>query len=116
MPDYRYEKLEAWSKFALRGEFDPSEDPERTFRAGWDALFEALGGDKHFIDIRVDEQWDHTVWTIQHPVTERLEGTLFECPFTVAGPDVSRAIVASEGPGRYRIWKEASALLWEKVT
>ncbi len=84
------------------------------FASGWNALFEALGGDQHFMDLRIDPQWDHTSWTIQHPVTERLDGSLFECPLTVAGAEISHYI-APEGAGIYRIWEDRNSIQWEKM-
>jgi hypothetical protein len=81
------------------------------FEAGWDALLEALGGDQHLLKLEVSG--DYREWTIQHPVSERIDGALFECAFTVAGSTLVQEIPES---GTYRLWKDRSALLWEPVT
>ena len=47
------------------------------FEAGWNAVIEACGGTDHLLEINPSGSW-----TLQHPVTERLDGTLFECEWT----------------------------------
>lgn len=65
---------EAWAEY-----YKPGMDPKiaQGFKAGWAAVIEACGGTDHLLEIKPSGDW-----TVQHPITERLDGTLFDCEWT----------------------------------
>ena len=77
------------------------------FKAGWDAVIEATGGTDHIVEVT------GRTWTLQHPITDRLEGQLFSCPFN------DLVSVAAEqgafGKGLHRVWVDRNVLQWEEV-
>jgi hypothetical protein len=80
-----------------------------SFDAGWDALLLRLGGPDHILKI-----WDDGVkYTVQHPITERLQHDLFHCRFGA----LAEALMEVEplDPGFFRIWQDRGALLWEAI-
>lgn len=66
-----------------------------------DALVEATGGPDHVL--RVDED-GHV--TVQHPLAERLDGSLFDC--AVLGQVLRWDPLP---PGDYRVWRDALGFL-----
>jgi len=77
------------------------------FQAGWNAVIEACGGTDHYV--RVTDSG----WTLQHPITERLEGRLFDCTMQQLVH-----IAASSGDlpiGVSKVWLDRKALQWEEV-
>ena len=73
------------------------------FEAGWNAVIEACGGHDHLLSLHEHD------WTLQHPITERLEGTLFECELH----RLIEVMVFHErfpGPGLYRFWRTPSVV------
>lgn len=102
---------EAWEKFYRPG---MSSEEAQAFQAGWNAVIDACGGHDHLLQIHENE------WTLQHPITERLEGTLFSCSLhNLIGVMVRRE--RFPGPGRYRFWVAKSPVSdtkewnWEEV-
>jgi len=72
-----------------------------------EAIIEAFGGSEHTVKVT------ETGWTLQHPITERLEDTLFEC--TLSGP-VGVANFHDKLPlGVSRVWIEDGNVQWEAV-
>lgn len=71
------------------------------------AVVEASGGPDHIV--RADKHG----FTVHHPITERFEGTLFECPMF---PLIK---VAAEGGafflGEHRVWLDRGVLQWEEI-
>lgn len=68
-----------------------------------DALADATGGDVHTVRFFVHD------FTLQHPITERLNGSLFECR-------MHALLAALNGPpalGDHRVWIDRGALRWE---
>jgi hypothetical protein len=80
---------------------------DEMFASGWNAVIEATGGTDHLAQVT------ETGWTIQHPITDRLEGDLFGCPFNelvhIAGEQ------GDLKPGRYKLWRDEHLLLWEEI-
>ena len=68
------------------------------------ALIDASGGEHHLVRIT------GYAWTLQHPITERFTGTLFDCPYASL---VEQA--PFEADGTYRVWLDRQALRWEPV-
>lgn len=73
------------------------------------ALLNGSGGPDHIIGITSPD------WTIQHPLNERFEGSLMDCPYTHFGAVTAEVIHKSEGDGRFRVWRDRGALQWERV-
>lgn len=77
-------------------------------RATIDALVAMTGGEDHIVKVTEDG------WVLKHPLTERLNGDLFDCNLaavieTLEGPP------PEHGPGEYRITLEGnpgSTLVW----
>jgi hypothetical protein len=68
------------------------------------AIVDAAGGPHHIVHIK------GYAWTIQHPITERFEGSLFNCRFT--------GLVADspfEEDGTYQVWQDGPSLRWEPL-
>jgi len=79
-----------------------------------DALEYLTGGPDHYVRIREDD------WIVQHPMSERLEGTLFDCPVANVMLNVDAAIPfwvnMPEDDGVYRILiSDNGAVLYERV-
>ena len=77
-------------------------------------LVENAGGPEHIINVK-----GHA-WTVQHPITERFDAetggtSLFSCKFSQTADAVAHSIQLSEGDGKYRVWTEVTAILWERV-
>lgn len=88
MPDVEKLKSDAFIEFGTRIKNDvPVEAGWEAFSAGWDAVIEACGGTDHLLSIKSDG-----TWTLQHPITERLGGTLFDCEW----PGQARILVFHE--------------------
>lgn len=100
---------EAWERLT-RGETNSAPGDEASkamFEAGWNALIEVCGGTEHYV--RLTEYGD---WTLQHPITERLQGALFDCKF----PQLIEPIWRDLPPDQMvRVWLDRNALLWEPV-
>lgn len=69
------------------------------------AIVAASGGPDHIVTI---SGW---VYTLQHPIAERFEGVLANCPMTGA----VAAEMEDEPEGQYRAWMEDGELKWEVV-
>lgn len=74
------------------------------------ALEDATGGPDHLLKV---EDNDLMSWTLQHPLHERFDGTLFDCKF----PPLIGHLMWKErfGPGNYRIYEDRGAILWDEV-
>lgn len=73
--------------------------------AALDAVVEATGGSDHIAVFGLDD------FTLQHPITERFDGSLFDC-------EVHR-ILARRQPetlGKHRIWRTDKGIRWERLT
>ena len=66
------------------------------------AILDSTGGPHHIVNVK------GYAWTMQHPISERFEGTLFNCPMTTL---VAEAPL--EQDGRYQVWLDRNALRWE---
>lgn len=94
----------AWANYYRPG-MDSRES--QAFKAGWDAVIKACGGTDHVL------RTDHGIWTLQHPVTERIAGTLFDCPIpALVGVAYDQGDI---GGGEYKVWLDRGALCWEAV-
>ena len=73
-----------------------------------DALIAASGGHDHIVHVR------NRVWTVQHPITERFHGDLFECRYI-------DLIQIAWGQGAFsdgtynRVWLDRGVLMWEEL-
>lgn len=77
------------------------------------ALLGATGGPDHLVNV------SGAAWTVQHPLDERFEGTLFDCVVTkhVAGAMPSR-LMPGDGHWRVRITETTDGvetLEWERA-
>lgn len=102
----RKQAWEAWST-RLTDLSRPTLTYYEAFGAGWQAVIDATGGTEHLVEVTGKG------WTIQHPITDRLEGDLFSCQFN----DLVR-ITAEQGmfgTGRHKVWLDRNALQWEEV-
>lgn len=85
----------------------PSDQAERVAVAVEFALIEATGGDSHIVKVTELD------WTLQHPLHERIDGSLFDCKFH---PLVKHLVWKERFPvGRIRVWEDRGAILWEEV-
>lgn len=86
---------------------------DETANAIEQALIGASGGPDHVISITGGiVGWS---WTIQHPLAERFEGSLLDCPYTHFGAVTAQTIQEAEGNGRFRVWRDRGAIQWERV-
>lgn len=70
------------------------------------ALLDATGGPHHLLRIK-----DYGAWTMQHPLDERFEGTLFSCTMPqLVGAAVEEGHITG---GLYRVWMDRGTLQWE---
>lgn len=101
--DEAWERLTHGENSAAPGD----ENRKALFEAGWNAVIDALGGVHHIMKITRDG------WMLQHPITERLEGTLFDC--TLPGV-VKTAYEEGQIPnGTCEIWIEEDVLRWREI-
>lgn len=56
-----------------------------------------IEGDSHFDDHLIEFRNDG--WTVQHPISERIDGTLFDCEFNWDGGDIGYR-------GRYKLYHD----------
>jgi hypothetical protein len=68
-------------------------------------ILDAAGGPHHIVHVK------GYAWTIQHPINERFEGSLFTCKYTAL---VSEAPLDEDGT--YQVWLDRNALRWEPVS
>jgi hypothetical protein len=68
------------------------------------AIIDASGGEHHIVQVHGYS------WELQHPITERFEGTLFGCRYTTLV-----AATEFEEDGTFQVWLDRSALRWEPV-
>jgi len=67
----------------------------------------AAGGPDHIVHSK------GAAWTIQHPLSERFEGQLFNCPYVALIQ--TAAMQGAFGDGTHRVWLDRNALQWEEV-
>lgn len=75
-----------------------------------DALIEAAGGRDHIVS--TDERG---AWTIQHPLGERFEGSLFNCQFNLLTS--AAAVAGAFGKNRrHRLILDRTVLTWDEIS
>jgi hypothetical protein len=73
--------------------------------AALDALVEATGGTEHIA------RFTATDFTLQHPLTERLDGTLFDCPVHAVIANLMRPPAI----GDFTVTLVGGELAWQEV-
>lgn len=90
-----------------------SDLPEAITVTGPDAdLVRALLADPHRNDHIL--QLNHTGWTLQHPVIERVTGNLFDCHLGQEG-DQLQHLWDTQEPGRYIAWLTEGEIWTEPI-